>query len=123
MKRIEKLNENQIFVFGSNAQGKHMGGAARQAYDNFGARWGHAKGIQGQSYAIVTLDEDMRRVPLDYIREQLHELNKYAAEHPEKEFLMTLIGCGIAGFSVDEIREICHTITWTDNIVLPEEFK
>ena len=122
MKRIETLKENQIFVFGSNARGHHAGGAARQAVESFGAVWGQAKGLQGQSYAIVTLDEDMRQVPLYYIREQLVELNNYAKQNPNKEFLMTLIGCGIAGFRTDDIRSICRQINWNINIISPEEF-
>lgn len=122
MKRIEALKDNQVFVFGSNANGFHAGGAARQALEKFGACWGKPKGIQGQSYAIVTLDEDMRQVPLCYIREQLNELNRYAQQNPDKEFLLTLIGCGIAGFRIVEIRSICHQIEWNNNIILPEEF-
>lgn len=122
MKRIETLKENQIFVFGSNANGHHAGGAARQALDKFGACWGKPKGIQGQSYAIVTLDEYMRQVPLCYIREQLIELNNYAKQNLNKEFLLTLIGCGIAGFRTDDIRSICRQINWNINIILPEEF-
>lgn len=123
MNRIEVLKDNQVFVFGSNENGYHAGGAARQALDKFGACWGNPKGIQGQSYAIVTLDEDMRQVPLSYIRKQLHELNEYAKANPDKEFLMTLIGCGIAGFRVEEISEICNTIEWNANVILPEELK
>lgn len=123
MKRIETLKENQIFVFGSNENGYHAGGAARQALEKFGACWGKPKGIQGQSYAIVTLDELMRQVPPSYILNQLVELNSYAKQNPDKEFLMTLIGCGIAGFRVDDIKELCQMIDWNENVILPEEFK
>ena len=122
MKRIELLKDNQVFVFGSNANGYHAGGAARQV-DKFGACWGNSKGMQGQSYAIITLDEDMRQVPLSYIREQLSELNEYAKSNPDKEFLMTLIGCGIAGFRIYEINKLCQSIEWQPNVILPEEFK
>lgn len=122
MNRIETLKENQIFVFGSNENGYHAGGAARQALEKFGACWGKPKGIQGQSYAIVTLDELMRQVPSSYILEQLIELNNYAKQNPDKEFLMTLIGCGIAGFRVEDIKELCKIIDWSKNIILPDEF-
>lgn len=122
MRRIETLNENQVFVFGSNENGYHAGGAARQALDRFGAVWGKAKGLQGQSYAIVTLDEDMRQVPPSYILEQLTELNEFAGRNPDKEFLMTLIGCGIAGFWVEDIRDLCRLVRWHSNVKLPEEF-
>ena len=53
--RIVSLAENEIFVFGSNLAGAHGGGAARIAYDKFGAVWGNGVGIQGQSYAIPTM--------------------------------------------------------------------
>lgn len=52
---ITKLKANEIFVFGSNLQGYHSGGAARQAMDKWGAIWGHGIGIQGQTYAIPTM--------------------------------------------------------------------
>lgn len=122
MERIETLSKNQIFVFGSNENGHHAGGAARQALDKFGARWGQAKGLQGQSYAIATLDRDMRKVPPSYILEQFIELNAFAGSNPDKEFLLTLIGCGIAGFRVTEIRDLCRLVRWNSNVRLPAEF-
>lgn len=120
--RIERLKDNQVFVFGSNAHGYHIGGAARQALDNFGACWGQAKGLQGQSYGIVTLDENFNKVALHSIRQQLVQLAEFACEHPDKEFLLTAIGCGIAGFQVCEIRAEVLDIWWPDNVVLSEEF-
>lgn len=123
MQFIESLKPNQVFVFGSNANGYHAGGAARQAYDHFGATWGQAGGMQGQSYGIITLDENMQKVPLDYIGRQLRVLNLLAKRMPEKEFLLTLIGCGIAGFSIEEIKSECIKIEWNDNVVVPDEFK
>ena len=123
MKRIDTLKDNQIFVFGSNANGNHAGGAARQAVESFGAVMGQAKGIQGQSYAIVTLDENMQKVSLDYIGEQLEELNEYASRHSAHQFLLTLIGCGIAGFSVEEIKAEVAKIEWSRNVDVPEEFR
>ena len=119
---ITKLKDNQIFVFGSNARGFHAGGAARQAVESFGAIMGRAEGLQGQSYGIVTLDRDMRKVPLSYIEEQLTRLNNYARQNPDKDFLVTAIGCGIAGFKVEDIATICRNIEWVDNVVLPNEF-
>lgn len=123
MKRIESLKPNQVFVFGSNANGHHIGGAARQAYDHFGAIWGQAGGMQGQSYGIITLDENMQKVPIDYIGRQLQALNLQAKAMPKLEFLLTLIGCGIAGFSIEEIKSESIKIDWNDNVVVPDEFK
>ena len=123
MKRIESLKPNQIFVFGSNANGNHAGGAARQAVESFGAIMGQAGGMQGQSYGIITLDKNMQKVPLDYIGRQLKVLNLQAKAMPDKEFLLTLIGCGIAGFTIEEIKSECVKIEWNDNVVIPDEFK
>ena len=123
MNRIEKLQANEIFVFGSNARGEHTGGAARQAVECFGAVMGQAKGLQGQSYAIVTLDEAMQRVPLAYVGEQLNELNELAKKTPDKRFLLTLVGCGIAGFDIAEIKGECVKIAWATNVVVPFEFR
>ena len=123
MNKIKELQPNEVFVFGSNANGNHTGGAARQAVENFGAIMGQAKGLQGQSYAIVTLDEAMQRVPLAYIGEQLNELNELAKKTPDKRFLLTLVGCGIAGFDIAEIKGECVKITWAPNVVVPFEFR
>ena len=123
MKRIESLKPNQIFVFGSNANGNHAGGAARQALESFGAIMGQAEGLQGQSYGIVTLDKDMQKVSLDYIKEQLIKLNDFAKGNPDKVFLMTLIGCGIAGFSIEEIKSEVEKVDWVRNVDIPDEFK
>ena len=123
MKRIESLKPNQIFVFGSNANGNHAGGAARQALESFGAIMGQAEGLQGQSYGIVTLDKDMQKVSLDYIKEQLIKLNDFAKGNPDKVFLMTLIGCGIAGFSIEEIKSEVEKVDWVRNVDIPDEFR
>lgn len=123
MEFIESLTPNQIFVFGSNANGFHFSGAAKQAYDHFGAVWGQAGGMQGQSYGIITLDENMQKVSLDYIGKQLQVLNLQAKEMPDKEFLLTLIGCGIAGFSIEDIKSEVIKVNWNSNVVVPDEFK
>ena len=98
---IQELNENQIFVFGSNMNGNHAGGAARLAVEKFGAIMGQAEGIQGQSYAIPTLDKDMQKVTGNELIVSLRNFKHYADEHPELTFLLTKIGCGIAGFDTN----------------------
>ena len=123
MKQIVSLKENEVFVFGSNANGNHAGGAARQAVESFGAIMGQAKCLQGQSYGIVTLDENMQKVSLDYIKEQLQGLADFAEENEDKTFLLTLIGCGIAGFTTSEIRSVARLVNFPDNVVVPDEFK
>lgn len=59
----------------------------------------------------------------EWMQEQIPRINDLARQNPGKEFLMTLIGCGIAGFRIEEIRDLCHQVEWQPNVVLPEEFK
>ena len=91
--RIIRLEPNKIFVFGSNLAGAHGGGAARIALDCFGAVWGQGVGLQGQSYAIPTMQGGV-----ETIKPYVDEFIGFARQHPELKFLITRIGCGIAGF-------------------------
>ena len=95
--RISVLRENEIFVFGSNLLGHHMGGAARTARRVFNAEMGVAEGLTGQAYALPTLGEDMRRVAPEALRASLARLLRFALEHPRLTFYLTEVGCGIAG--------------------------
>ena len=119
---IQELKENQIFVFGSNMNGNHAGGAARLAVEKFGAIMGKAKGIQGQSYAIPTLDKDMQKVTEEELLVFLENFRNYANEHPEKEFLLTAIGTGIAGFDASYMAYMVLRANLPDNVTLPKEF-
>ena len=102
---ITRLNPNQVFVFGSNMNGFHLGGAALQARE-WGAVWGIGFGRQGQTFAVPTLDTDMGKLPLTTIKYYLQELVWHAKMHPNTEFLLTAIGQGIAGFSKEEIESV-----------------
>lgn len=95
-----------IFVFGSNLAGKHYGGAAKYAVDKFGAVLGREEGIQGQSYALPTLDEDFKQLPLSVIEFGIRIFKRYAVAHPDESFYVTRIGCGIAGFSDEQIAPL-----------------
>lgn len=53
---VNVLRQNEIFVFGSNIQGMHAGGAAWIAIKKFGAVWGEGEGLQGNSYALPTME-------------------------------------------------------------------
>lgn len=114
---IEELNDNQIFVFGSNLQGRHGGGAADDAMRLFGAVWGQGVGLQGHSYAIPTMHG-----PVEKIKPYVDEFLAFAAEHPELEFLVTRIGCGIAGFADTEIAPLFAGVAGMPNVRLPESF-
>lgn len=115
--RISELKENEIFVFGSNLAGSHGGGAARLAYDRFGAIWGQGVGLQGQSYAIPTMHGGV-----EAIEPYVDEFIRFAKQHPELKFLVTKIGCGIAGFTVEEIAPLFYYAIDCDNVILPKEF-
>ena len=119
---IQELKENQIFVFGSNMNGNHAGGAARLAVEKFGAIMGQAEGIQGQSYAIPTLDEDMKKITEEDLTIYLGNLRNFANEHPEKEFLLTAIGTGIAGFDINYMAYMVLRANLPGNVTIPKEF-
>ncbi len=111
---ISELQPGEIFVFGSNLSGMHGGGAAYVAYRKFGAIMGQGVGLQGQSYAIPTMQGGV-----ETIRPYVDEFIEFAKNHPELTFLVTRIGCGIAGFTDDEISPLFKQAHNIDNIVLP----
>ena len=114
---IGSLEENEIFVFGSNLQGMHGGGAARVAHEKFGAVWGEGIGLQGQSYAIPTMHGGV-----DAIAPYVNDFIAFAKEHPELKFLVTEIGCGIAGFRISEMAPLFKEALDITNIYLPQRF-
>ena len=114
---ITELKENEIFVFGSNLQGFHGGGAAKIAYRSFGAEWGKGIGLYGKSYAIPTMQGGV-----ETIRPYVDEFIQFAIENPHLVFLVTRIGCGIAGFRDEEIAPLFIDAIDVGNIILPEEF-
>jgi hypothetical protein len=96
----------RTFVFGSNLAGHHGAGAARVALLKHGAIYGVGIGPSGNSYAIPTKDEVIESLPLDRIAGYVKSFMEYAALHPEKEFQVTQIGCGLAGFKAEEIAPL-----------------
>jgi len=111
---ITSLAPNEIFVFGSNLSGMHGGGAAWVAYRKFGAIMGQGVGLQGQSYGIPTMQGGV-----ETIRPYVDEFIEFAKGHPELTFLVTRIGCGIAGFDDAEIAPLFEAAHEVYNIVLP----
>ena len=114
---IESLQEGQIFVFGSDEQGQHNGGASKLALERFGAIYGQAKGLQGQSYAIPT-----NGVPLGVIARNVEEFIWFADRHPEMTFLVTRIGCGAAGYTDEQIAPLFGFAYNLPNVFLPATF-
>ena len=112
---ITNLEPNEVFVFGSNLAGAHGGGAAAIAWRKFGAVWGQGVGLQGQSYAIPTMQGGV-----ETIKPYVDEFIAFAKSKPELTFLVTRIGCGIAGFRDEEIAPLFAESHTVENIVLPK---
>lgn len=115
--RITELKANEVFVFGSNLNGFHAGGAARIAMERFGAVWGKGVGLQGQSYAIPTMQGGV-----ETIKPYVDEFIQFAKAHDELIFYVTRIGCGIAGFKDEDIAPLFADAQDVDNIILPQSF-
>ena len=118
---IDRLLSNQIFVFGSNTLGYHTGGASGTARKKFGAVWGQAEGLQGQSYAI----------PVDYgkgvrndvdVKAAVGRFIAFAKEHTELFFFVTRVGCGVAGYQDDEMAQFFKEALGLRNVCLPKSF-
>ena len=115
--RIEHLRPGQIFVFGSNLQGQHAGGAAAIAHARFGAVWGQGVGLQGQSYAIPTMQGGV-----ETIKPYVDDFIDFAHARPDLFFYVTRIGCGIAGFKDRDIAPLFASAVGMENICLPDSF-
>ena len=113
---VQSLLPNEIFVFGSNSSGFHAGGAAATALHKFGAVWGQGEGLQGQSYAIPTMDG------LESLKEAVERFTQFATQHPELRFLVTRVGCGIAGHTAFEVAPLFSGCISLDNVSLPADF-
>ena len=114
--RISKLGENEIFVFGSNIQGAHGGGAAWFAHKTFGAEWGVGEGITGRTYALPTMEGEAS------LKKAVNNFIACARQHPELTFLVTAVGCGIAGYTPDEVAPLFKEATSLENVYLPQVF-
>ena len=114
--RITDLADGEVFVFGSNVQGMHGGGAAWYAHKNFGAEWGVGEGLTGRTYALPTMEgqASLRRAVDNFIA--------CAKVHPELTFLVTAVGCGIAGYSPEEVAPLFKEATSLENVYLPQVF-
>lgn len=120
---INSLSDNEVFIFGSNLNGHHAGGAALQAVNAFGAEWGIGEGLTGHCYAFPTLDKDMRPLLRSDLIDSRHKLYATCNALPEKTFLLTAVGTGIAGNSHDYMKEIFTSQATPGNLILPEEWR
>ena len=114
--QVNVLADGEIFVFGSNFQGAHMGGAARVAKEKYGAVWGIGEGLQGKSYAIPTMEG------LENLAPAVQRFTSFARQHKELKFFVTAIGCGIAGYQPEEIAPMFLDAAYLPNVYLPLSF-
>ena len=112
--RITELAPGEVFVFGSNSAGAHGAGAARLAHERFGAVWGEGHGLHGRSYAIDTMSGP------GVLATEVARFLAFAQEHPELVFLVTDVGCGIAGYRPDEVAPLFRGAG--ANVALPQAF-
>lgn len=119
---ITELRENEIFVFGSNQGGKHGKGAAKQALA-WGAKWGQAAGLQGKTYGIPTKDFSIRRtLTIPEIKPYVDDFIQFAKENPQLTFLVTEVGCGLAGLKPKDVAPLFKDAVNLENIHLPIRF-
>lgn len=107
---ITELKDDEIFVFGSNIKGEHLGGAARQAFEVFRAEWDLGEGLTGQCYAFPTLNTDMQR----YTHEEMISIRaafyRCCNAHQDLTFLLTPVGTGIAGYSPEYVENLFNNL-------------
>lgn len=119
---IKKLEPNQVFVFGSNLSGRHSKGAARTAM-KWGAKYGQASGLQGRTYGIPTKDASIRKtLTLDEIKRFVDVFILFAQDNPQLTFLVTEIGCGLAGLKQKDVAILFKDSVDVSNIHLPSKF-
>jgi hypothetical protein len=117
---ITSLGPSEIFVFGSNLAGIHGAGAAHLARKQFGAVYGVGVGPSGRSYAIPTKDERIITLPLDRIQQYVSEFVWYATMHQNSTFLLTPVGCGLAGYTHSDIAPLFKGVP--QNVHVPAEW-
>jgi len=119
---IQELRPNEIFVFGSNLGGFHGGGAAKLAKDKFGAVMGVGEGITGNCYALPTKDKNIETLPIGEIHKSVEVLYQYARGNSNTHFLITAVGCGLAGYTAKDIAPMFEPFVHLNNCSLPQSF-
>lgn len=117
---IKQLEDDDIFVFGSNEAGIHGAGAAKQAM-KWGAEYGRGFGHFGQTFAIPTKDMRIETLPITIIADYVTVFLRYTINHPANRFLLTPIGTGLAGLSADAIGPLFKNAP--KNVIIPVEFE
>jgi len=107
-----------IFVFGSNLAGVHGAGAAKYAHEHHGAEWGVGEGPTGNAYALPTKGKDIKALPWPVVLGNIRTFLQYARENKDKEFALTPVGCGLAGYKRKNVLTAFRTIGIPDNVYL-----
>lgn len=110
-----------VFVFGSNLAGRHGRGAALDAVQHHGAVYGQGVGRQGMAYAVPTKDHDLRTLPLTVIADYAKAFVDYARAHPQEQFLLTRVGCGLAGYTDEQMAPLFGPVP--SNVTYPPEWE
>jgi len=113
---------DQVFVVGTNLDGAHAGGAAKVAFEHFGAIWGVGEGLTGQTYALPTLGHGFSKMPMREVREHVRIFLGCVKTNPHKTFWLTPVGTGIAGLSFDEVASLFVPGRDLPNLIFPEVF-
>jgi hypothetical protein len=120
---ITELQEGEVFIFGSNLSGIHGGGAAKIAHVKWGAVWGNPWGLQGKTFAIPTKDYGIiRTLSINEIKPFVDKFIEFAKGRPDLTFLVTEIGCGLAGLKYSDVGPLFREARDIDNIHLPQNF-
>jgi len=118
---IRSLAEGEIFVFGSNTEGRHGKGAAKYAMQKFGAKWGDAEGLTGRCYALPTVGRSLSKMTVEQIATHVRRFYECAQANPGLTFLVTLVGCGLAGHKYKDIGPLFRERL--PNGIIPIEFE
>jgi len=118
----QTLKSNEVFVFGSNLAGQHLGGAALLAKEKFGAELGVGEGMTGQCYALPTKDENIETLPIAEIHKVIEQLRETVGNNRDKFFIITAVGCGLAGYEAKDIAPMFENFINFENISLPQSF-
>ena len=119
---VKELSPNEIFVFGSNRAGRHGAGAAKLAKNRFGAEYGVGRWMTGQCYAIPTKDFKLNVMPLEAIQAEVEIFSQFTRRRMDRIFLVTELGCGLAGYRPEEIAPMFSWAIEQENISLPLRF-
>jgi len=119
---IDTLESDEVFVFGSNLAGRHGAGAAKTARLSFRAEWGVGEGLTGQCYAIPTKDAHLRVISIEEIAKSVAAFAEICKKMTDHKFLVTEIGCGLAGYTPSQIAPLFNWAIGQDNVSLPSNF-